>query len=198
MKQTLIQRTGALTAVVAVAAATLSPVVASAVTANTTINATISSTISMTTSSTVAIALTPGASPVVSSASDTVSVSTNKSNGYNLTVADSDATTTLVSGANSITAHTGTYAAPTALGTNSWGYAVAGGAFDATYSAESSSTASTSKWAGIPATGSPQLIKTTAAPATGDTTTVWYGVKVDATKPTGTYTDTVTYTAVTN
>ena len=198
MKQKLNQKIGALAGVVAIAAAVVTPVVASAVTANTTINATIGSTISMTTGTTVAIGLTPGASPVVSSASDTVTVSTNKSNGYNLTLADSNATTTLVSGANSIAAHTGTYAAPSALGTNSWGYAVAGGAFDATYAAESSSTSSATKWAGVPATGAAQLIKTTAAPASGDTTTVWYGVKVDATKPTGVYTDTVTYTAVTN
>lgn len=174
-------------------------------TKNTTINATIAAVISMTTSSTVAISLTPTGSGVVSSASDTVTVSTNNSNGYNLQVADSDATTTLVSGINTITAHTGTKTVATTLGTNSWGMAVPTGTtgigtnnFDASYSAETNNASSTSKWAGVPATGSPMLLKSTAATATNDTTTVWYAVKVDTSKPTGTYSDTVTYTATTN
>jgi hypothetical protein len=128
-----------------------------------------------------------------------VTISTNKANGYNLQLADSDATTTLVSGANTIPAHAGTFAAPTALATNKWGYAVAtAGGFDASYSAETNSGSSTTKWAGVPASGSPTTLKTTATTATNDTTTVWYGVKVDTTNPTGTYTDTVTYTATTN
>lgn len=178
---------------------------AAADTKNTTINATIAPVISMTTSGTVAISLTPSGSGVVSSASDTVTVNTNNSNGYNLQVADSDATTTLVSGANTITAWTGTKAAPTALGNGTWGMAVSStttgigtNGFDTTYSAENNSTSSTSKWAGVPATGSPMTLKNTAATATNDTTTVWYAVKVDTAKPTGTYSDTVTYTATTN
>lgn len=192
---------------VAVAGTVLIPAAAFAAvdTKNTTINATIAAVISMTTSSTVAISLTPSGSGVVSSASDTVTVNTNNSTGYNLQVADSDATTTLVSGVNTITAHSGTKAAPTALATNTWGMAVASttpgigtNGFDATYSAETNSTSSTSKWAAVPATGSPMLLKSTAATATNDTTTVWYAVKVDTAKPTGTYSDTVTYTATTN
>ncbi len=105
----------------------------------------------------------------------------------------------MVSGANTITAHAGTQAAPTALANGKWGYAVATvGGFDGSYSAETNSTTSTSKWAGVPATGSPNTLKTTATTASGDTTTVWYGVKVASTQPNGTYTDTVTYTATTN
>lgn len=200
MKKQFTQRLAATTGVVAVVAAVLSPVVASAAstTANTTINASVGSTISLTSSGTVNISLTPGASAVVSSASDTVSVSTNNTAGYNLSVADSDATTNLVSGANTLGAHTGTYASPSVLATGKWGYAVAGGNFSATYTAESNNTSSTTKWAGMPATGSPQQLKTTATTASSDATTVWYGVKVDSSTPTGTYTDAVTYTAVTN
>lgn len=185
-------------AAIAVAA---SPVVASAVasTANTTINATIGSTISLTTTSPVAISLTPTSGGVVSSASDTVSVSTNNTAGYSLTLANADATSNLVSGANTITAHAGTQTTPTALATGTWGYRVVGvGGFTATaYSAETNNGSSSSTWAGVPVTGAPNTIKTTATTATADPTTVWYGVKVDTSKPNGTYTDIVTYTATT-
>ena len=188
--------------VVAAVGVLSSPIVASAVstTNNTIINATVNAVISMTSGPTVGIGLTPTSSAVVSSASDTVSVSTNNSAGYYLALADSDATTSLVSGANSITAHNGTFASPTALATGSWGYRLvsAGGFGAGAYSGEVNSTSSTSTWAGVPATGSPQTLKTTATTAANDQTTVWFGAKVDATKPTGVYTDTVTYTAVTN
>ncbi len=165
---------------------------------STTVNAAIASTISISTSSTVAIAVTPVAGGAQSSSSDTVSVSTNNSTGYVLTLADSDATTTLVSGANTIAAHTGTFASPTALANNSWGYAIPGGNFDATYNALNNATSSTTKWAGMPASGSPVTLKTTGTTASADTTTVWYSVKADTTKPNGTYSDTVSYTATTN
>ena len=179
-----------------------SPVLASAVsqTASTTVNATVSSVISMSTSTTVAVNLTPTAGGVVSSASDTVSVSTNNTAGYVLTLADADSTTNLVSGGNTIGAHTGTQASPTALAANTWGYRVVnvGGFGSGAYSAEANNTSSTSTWAGMPASGSANTLKSTASTASGDTTTVWYGVKVNSTKPAGTYTDTVTYTATTN
>lgn len=193
-------------ALVAVAVVT-APITVSAAstTANTTINATIGSVISMTTASPVAISLTPTGSGVVSSASDTVTVSTNNSTGYNLTVADSDATTSLTSGANNLTATTGTKAAPIALTNGTWGYAVASGTtgigtngFDASYSAESNSTSSTTKWAGMPASGSPVTLKSTTTTASNDALTVWYAARVSTAQPTGTYTDTVTYTATTN
>lgn len=182
---------------------TLSPVIASAAadTKNTTINAVVGSSISMTTSGTVTLNVTPTASGSMTSSSDTVSVSTNNGSGYNLTLADSDATTTLVSGGNSISADAGTQAAPSAsLTNNSWGYRVDGlGGFGAgPTSAESNIASSAYKWAGVPASGAANTLKTTAATASGDTTTVWYGVKVDTTKPNGTYSDIVTYTATTN
>lgn len=166
---------------------------------NTTINANIASVISMTTSSTVALNVTPVSGGSQTSASDTVSVSTNHSGGYNLTLADSDATTTLVNGGNTIAAHTGTQASPTVLANNSWGYRVDSiGGFSTGGAVENNVTSSTITYAGVPATGAPNTIKTTASTASGDTTTVWYAVKVDTTKPNGTYSDTVTYTATTN
>lgn len=179
----------------------LAPVTVSAATdsANTTINTVIASVISISTSSTVTLNITPVSGGSQTSASDTVTVSTNNSAGYVLTLADSDATTNLENGANTIGAHAGTQASPTALANNSWGYAVpALGSFDASYTTISNATSSTSKWAGVPASGSENTIKTTAATASGDTTTVWYSAKADTTKPNGTYADTVTYTATTN
>jgi hypothetical protein len=194
-------------AVVVTAIAT-APMTASASvsqTANTTINATVNPVISITTASPVALSLTPTGSGVVTSGSDTVTVNTNNTLGYNLTVADNDATTTLVSGANTFTASTGTKTTPVALTNGTWGFAVATGTtgigtngFDASYATETNSTTSTSKWAGMPATGSPMLLKSTSAVAANDTTTVWYAAKAAITQPTGTYTDTVTYTATTN
>lgn len=168
--------------------------------ASTTITATVAATISLTTSTNVAISLTPTSGGVVSSASDTVTVNSNSSSGYTLSLADADATTNLVSGGNTIAAHTGTFAAPTTLANNTWGYRiVSAGGFGATaYSAETNNGSSTSTWAGVPASGSPVTIKTTATTATNEVTTVWYGVKVNTSKPSGAYVDTVTYTATTN
>ena len=178
------------------------PIAASAAsdTATTTINATVGSVISISSGPTVAISLTPTPGGVVTSASNTVTVSTNNTTGYTLTLANSDATRNLVSGGNTITPHAGTQASPTALATNTWGYRVVGvGGFGAAaYSAETNNGSSSSTWAGVPAAGSANTLKTTAATASGDTTTVWYGVKADSTKPGGSYTDTVTYTAITN
>ena len=188
-------RGGVAAAVLAVAAVPLS---ASAITENTTINATVGSTISISSTSPVSIALSPGGSAVVSSASDTVTVSTNNSNGYTLTLANFDTNRNLVSGSNNIAPHAGTPAAPSVLADNTWGYAVAGAPFSGSYTAESNNSASASTWAGVPASGSPVTLKTTSSVASGDVTTVWYGVRVDSSQPTGTYTDTVTYSATVN
>ena len=190
------------TAALSILGSALAPVLASAatVTADTVINASINAVISMTTSTPVSISLTPTAGGVVSSSNDTVSVSTNNAIGYTLTLADFDASTNLVSGPNTIAAHTGTQASPTTLINNRWGYRVDGvGGFGAgPTSAETDNASSTTTWAGVPATGSPNTLKTTSSTATNDTTTVWYGVRVNTSQPNGTYTDTVTYTATTN
>ncbi|RWZ78127.1 MAG: hypothetical protein EOT04_02775 [Candidatus Chaera renei] len=178
------------------------PVAVSAVTTtqNTTVNAQVAAVISMTTSTTVNLAITPTSAGAMTSASDTVSVTTNNSTGYALSLADADATTSLVNGANTIAAHTGTQATPTALATNSWGYRVDGvGGFGAGPTSAESNVANTAfTWAGVPASGSPNTLKTTSTTASSDPTTVWYGAKVSTAKPAGTYTDVVTYTAVTN
>lgn len=194
-KKTL-YRSGMLMAVLSLAALPLA--VSAQSSTDTVVNATVGSTISISSVSPVTLGLAPGSESVVSSASDTVTVSTNNSSGYTLRLANADSETALVSGSDSIEAHAATAASPSPLADNTWGYAVAGGAFDGSYTAETNNASSSSTWAGVPASGSPTDLKTTSSVAAPDTTTVWYGVRVDATQPTGTYTGTVTYTAVVN
>lgn len=180
----------------------ISPAIVSAVstTASTTVNANVATAISMSTSGTVALAVTPVSSGSSTSASDTVSVSTNDSLGYNLTLSTSSATTTLANGANTIAASAGTYAAPATLANNTWGYRVDNvGTFGAGPTAAQTNVATLSgTWAAVPASGSAQQIKSTSAIASNDATTVWYGVKTDMSKPSGTYTNNITYTATGN
>lgn len=193
---------------VAVVGVVLVPVATQAATDtdNTVITATVDPTISMTTSGTLGITVTPGASAVESVYDDVVTISTNNTLGYTLALKDSDATLTLTKGSDTIAAHAGTSASPTALATNSWGWKVdnsdAAGtefplnAFNAGPSADvANSTSSTGLYAGI--TASDVVVRSTASTASNQVTNVWYGVRVDASKPNGNYTDTITYTATT-
>ncbi len=201
MKQPLKSALIGSASLIAVAGTVLIPAAAFAAstTANSTISVLVNPVISMTGGTTVTIpALTPTAGGNLSSASDTVAVTTNDVAGYTLTLADADATTTLVSGANSIPASANAIGSGAALASNTWGFALPGGAgFDASYTAENNSASSSSKWSGIPATGSPYTLKSTSSTATADPTTVWYAVKVNSSQASGTYTDIVTYTATT-
>jgi len=178
------------------------PAVAGASTSSTIISSALGQVISAFTSGpTVNVNVTPSGAGLQTIASDTVSVSTNDSAGYTLQIADSDATNTLVSGGNSIAATTGTQASPVAQAANSWGYRVDSvGGFGAgpTSSASNAAISGTIKFAPVPVAASPNTLKTTAVTASNDTTTVWYGVAVNTSQPSGTYTDTVTYTATAN
>lgn len=191
--------------------AVASPAIASAATEydDTQINVTVGSAISIESDGTVAISLTPTVDPVVSSNSDEVEVSTNNMTGYNLTIQDTDTTTTLTgvgNGSNTFTSIGGGINAAAALTNGKWGFAVPTGTtglgtnnFDASYSAETNNTSSTSKWAGVPSSsGSAITIKSTAATASGDTTTVWFAARADPSQPADTYQNTVRYTATTN
>jgi len=179
-----------------------STAVVSALTASTTISSNISSVISLlTTDGTVNVNVVPTGSGAQTIASDTVTVSTNDPSGYALTLADTDATTTLVSGSNTIPTSSGTQTTPVVQATNTWGYAVQslGGFNSSGYApANSAAISGTLKFAGMPATGSPNTLKSTSGTASNDTTTVWYAVAANTTQPSGTYTDSVTYTATAN
>lgn len=202
MKTRSTNKVKALGVVLAAAVVVLSPVAASAANTNgdTDISVTISDGISLTTSETVAFSLVPTADGVVSSGMDTVTVNTNVDAGYTLTMTDSDTTTTLADGSDSFAATSNTTAAPGVLANGEWGFAVAGNTgFDGSYTTETNNTSSTSKWAAVPASdGTPYQIKTTASPALDDESDVWFAAKANTSQAPGTYTGTVTYTAVTN
>ncbi len=173
-----------------------------AATASTTISSVVSPVIGLfTTSTTVNANVVPTASGAQTIASDTVTVSTNDSSGYTLQLAETTGSSALVSGGNSIPASAGTQAVPIAMVNNTWGYRVdsLGGFGAGPTSGQSSAAVSGSiKFAAVPATASPNTIKTTAGTATSDTTTVWFGVAANTSQPSGTYTNSVTYTLTAN
>jgi hypothetical protein len=181
--------------------AVVSSLSASALTTPTTVSSAIGSIITLLTSSgTVTLDSVPTGAGVQTIASDTVTVSTNDAAGYTLKLNETAASSALVSGGNSIPATAGTYGTPIAEVANTWGYRVDGlGSFGAGPTSGASSTAiGSAKFAAVPATASPQTLKTTATTASSDTTTVWYGLAVSTATPSGTYTNSVTYTAVAN
>jgi hypothetical protein len=185
-----------LTAVLTVVGVVGLPVAASAATANSSVEATVASVVSVSSSGTVPISVTPTGGGATASASDTVSVDSNNASGYDLTLVDADSTYTMAgflasdgvtTNGDTLAKTAGTYGSPAALDANSWGWRVDNlGTFG---------TGGTSTYAGIPATGSAQNIRTTSTTASGEVTTVKYAVKVDTTKKSGIYKDTVTYTA---
>ena len=176
--------------------------VVSALTASTTISSVISPVISLfTTNGTVNVNVTPTGSGAQTIASDTATVSTNDASGYTLQLAETGAGSTLVSGGNTIPASSGNQTTPVVMAVNTWGYRVDSvGGFGAgtTTSQSSAAISGTIKFAAVPATGSPNTLKNTSGVASNDTTTVWYGVAANTTQPSGTYTNSVTYTATAN
>lgn len=181
-------------------AVVVSPLAASAATDTTSVEATVNSVVSVASATTVSVGVFPTASGSMSSVSDGVSVSTNSTTGYTLTFSNGDTTTSLASGANTIAAHAGTQGTPTVLATNTWGYRVDGvGGFGAgPTSTETNVADSAYTWAGVPSSSVPNTLKTTAATASSDVTTVWFGVEADSAVADGVYTDTITYTATVN
>jgi hypothetical protein len=192
----------------------MAPIFASSLTsaATTTVSSVVSPAITaFTTSGTVNVNVSSASGVKQTVNTDTVTISTNDANGYTLTLQDSDATVTLGSGGNTIPAHSGTTTTPSLMSAaNVWGFHIdndgikwcssgttCGSTFGTTLSTNQTASA-TLKFAAMPASGSPYTIKTTSATASGDTTSVWYGVNVDPTQASGTYTDSVTYTATAN
>lgn len=165
-------------------------------TASTTINGTIGSTLTVSSNSPVTLATAPTSGAVTTSAYDTVSVSTNNTSGYTLSLETSTADRTLKKGSDTIAVSAGSLASPTSLTANHWGYRVDGaGGFSGTTTAETNVSSSAFSWAGVPASGSSDTIKTTTTPATNEQTKVWYAMSADTSKPSGAYTNSVVYTA---
>lgn len=158
--------------------------------------------ITLAVSSPVTLNITPsGSNTTCSIANGGAQVSTRSSTGYTLLFSNTDAITALtgITNGGSIPAVGGSLALPVLLTSNSWGYRIDGGAFG-----PGPTTAVTDvaipllTFAAIPPKIAPDTITYTEEPATEQTTTVWYGVCVDLSKPADTYTDTVEYTAVIN
>ena len=175
--------------------------IVSASTVNTTINSTLSSLISIASTGTVTLNVLPSGSGSQTIGSDTVTVNTNNSAGYTLSIASSSGSNSLISGANSIPASSGTQASPVVQAANTWGYCVSGvGGFGATCPSVTASNQAigSNKFAGVPVSGSPNTIITSSVPAVNATTTVWYAVAANTSQATGTYSATVIYTATAN
>jgi hypothetical protein len=191
-----------LTSLTLLVALLATPAVAGAATTSTTVNSAIGSVISVFTSSgTVNVNVTPTGSGAQTIASDTLTVSTNDALGYTLQISDSDTNTNLVSGGNNVPASSATQGTPVAQTVNTWGYRVDSiGGFGAgpTSGQNSAAVSGSIKFAGVPSSAAPNTIKTTATTASNDTTTVWYGVAANTSQPSGTYSDTITYTATAN
>jgi hypothetical protein len=160
--------------------------------------------ISVTVSSngTVNVNVTPTLTGSCTIQSDTVSVLTDNSSGFTLTVANSSDNTALTNGGYSINATAGTFASPIALANNTWGYRVDNiGSFGAgpTTAESNVSPPSTVFAKAVANSQAHDTIRTTAGPANPAVeTTVWYGVCANTATASGSYGTTVIYTAITN
>lgn len=159
--------------------------------------------ITLTSTGTITDAITPtSGSSTCSIANDAVSVTTGSSTGYTVSLIDND-TSNQMTGSNggTISASSGTSSAPTTLSVNTWGYRVDGAAaFGAgPTSATTNTTTPSLTFAAVPlSSGTPDtIISSSVAASTPATTNVWYGTCTDVTIPSGSYTDSVVYTALT-
>lgn len=128
------------------------------------------------TSGNVSLSVTPTSTGTLASSSGTVTVTSTDVVGYKLYIR-SISSTNMVNGATNIP--TSANGAPAALAVNTWGYNLDASA----------------NFTGM--TLSDVLIRNRTGPYTsGDVTTVTYGVNVDNAKQSGSYSNTVIYTAV--
>ena len=118
----------------------------------------------------------------------TITVYTNNSTGYKLSLIDSDKTTDLTNSNND------TIAAGTSIqaGTANWAYKIVSAAGTAV---ETPAYAAITAYGGTAATIAQTGTETTTS---GSVSTVAYGVSTNNAQPTGVYTDTIVYTATVN
>ena len=160
--------------------------------------------ITLTSSNNISVGVTPSdGTGDCSINNDSVSVLTGSSTGYTLTLSTNSTSTSLSNGTSNITAGTGTYSSPTALGINQWGYRVDGvGGFGPGPTSSISNTAYpiSAVFAGAVANNVPATTIVTSSVAANPavTTNVWYGVCVNSSLSTGLYTGQILYSATTN
>ncbi len=160
-------------------------------------------TISLTTTGSVNLDSTPTASGVYTISDDEVTVTTNSTAGYTLTMesdADDGLATALVApGSLSIAAVSGTPAAPQTLSGNTWGFRIDGfsGFGSGPTSAIQNQASNSLEFAAITPLGTSTTIRTnTTGAESGELTRVWYGLKINSSKQAASYTRTVVYTAI--
>jgi len=162
----------------------------------------VSCSISLTSNGTVSLNVTPSGGGKCTIQSDTASVLTDDTNGYTLTLADNTTNTSLVNGASSISATTGSLATPAALTSTSWGYRIDGlGSFGSgPTTAQTNVSPSSTTFAAIKPSNltADTIVSYSGAADPAINTTVWYGACADTSVPSGTYTTQVVYTAVAN
>lgn len=146
---------------------------------------------------------------------DTVTVATNSPNGYTLKIQDADASNHLCTAPGAsctgIGPTSGTGGTPALMSSaNVWGYHIDNGTTTWCSTASncagalslpvtSASTSSTVKFAQVPiSSGSADTLKSTSSTTAGDNTDVFYGVNIDSSQASGTYSDTIVYTATVN
>lgn len=158
--------------------------------------------ISLTSSGSVNINVTPSQNGTCTINNGSVSVSTDDSSGYSLTIQDNSTDNALISGTYSIASTSGTFSLPIPLTANSWGYRVdnTGSFGPGPTSQQNNVPLNSTKFAQIPsASSSPDMIidNPTATDST-QTTNIWYGVCANMSTASGAYSTQVTYTAITN
>lgn len=150
----------------------------------------------------VSLDIVPTASGACTIQSDSVSVLTDNSNGYTLSVSDAAASSALTAGANTIAATPGTFTSPQTLASNKWGYRVdgAGGFGSGPTSGQSSGAASGLAFAGLPTSSqtADTLVHTNGPADPAEVTKIWYGVCANLSTVADTYSTQVVYTATTN
>lgn len=161
-----------------------------------------SCTITLTSGGITNVNVAPTAAGTCTVQSDTPSVLTNNPTGYSLTMTTSTTNNGMTNGSGTIAASSGTSGSPSVLTMNTWGYRVdnVAGFGAGPTSAQNSGSIPSVLFAGVPASNQAGTLvassSSIANPAVS--TTVWYGVCANAAVAAGTYSVTVTYTAVTN
>jgi hypothetical protein len=158
--------------------------------------------ITISSNGTVNVNVTPTAAGRCTVQKDSVTVTTDDSDGYTVTLNTSGTSNSLNNGSNSITVSTGSQASPISLANNTWGYRVDGvsGFGAGSTTAQSSVSTPSYPFAAVPTSSQSGdvLVSSNAAANPAVTTNVWYGVCATTSLPSGTYSAQVVYTAVAN
>lgn len=145
---------------------------------------------------------TPGGTMAV--VKDTLNIKSNVPNGYNIYIAMKDTNALKLDNSSAtLPATSGTFASPTALSVNTWGYAIAKSTtgapsnnFNTSYNP--SIPDKNSVWAALPVKGNDQLIQSITTPNsdTGINADVFYGANISTALTSGIYRGEIVYTIV--